>query len=68
MFLNFYVNCHMPDRGMFLDVGGCLKALLTWTRRHGNNPLFLDVCFLGLLGPGCLELNLMVVNGEKYLD
>jgi hypothetical protein len=68
MFLNIYDNCQMPDRGMFLGVGGCLKALLTWTRRHGKSPLFLDVRFLGLLGPSCLAINLMVVKGEKYLD
>jgi hypothetical protein len=61
-------NCQMPHRGMFLDVGGCSKALSIWVRRHGKSPLFLDVGFLGHFSPGCLVLNLMVVNGVNTLD
>jgi hypothetical protein len=65
MFLNIYGNCQMPDRGMFLDVGGCLKALLPSMRRHGKSPWFSDARFLGLVDPACLVLNFMAVNGDE---
>jgi hypothetical protein len=63
----FLDNCQMPDRGAFLDVDGCLKALLTWIRRHGKSPCFSNVGFLRLFSPGCLVLNLIIVNGVKTL-
>lgn len=53
---------------LFLDVKGCLNAVLKGAVGYGESPCFLGVWFLWVFGPDWLVYNLVVDNGVEYLD
>ena len=52
----------------FLAVKTGSKAISELLLRHGKSPCFLEVGFLHLLGVDAVVHNLLVVNGEKFLE
>jgi hypothetical protein len=51
-----------------MSVKSCSKALLMSMRRHGKSPCFLQVDFLGLVGPDYPLLIFPFVDGAETLE